>query len=117
MEGITEEKEREITIRDNTQQGAWDFDLLGNAWDDLPLADWGLDLPEDWITRPEDGDKAGASPWDRVGDALEGIMLSFGEVQARLPIDLYQRFEAVAPKDKDELAAWLRNKINEICNS
>jgi len=48
MEGITEEKEREITIRDNTQQGAWDFDLLANAWDDLPLVDWGVDLPADW---------------------------------------------------------------------
>jgi hypothetical protein len=48
IEGITEEKEKEITIRDNTQQGEWDMDLL-SGWDDLPLADWGVDLPEDWL--------------------------------------------------------------------
>jgi len=48
MEGITEEKEREITIRDNTQQGAWDFDVLANQWSDLPIAEWGVDLPKAW---------------------------------------------------------------------
>ena len=48
IEGITEEKEKEITIRDNTQQGEWDMDLL-SGWDDLPLADWGVNVPEDWL--------------------------------------------------------------------
>jgi len=52
MEGITEEKEKEITIRDNTQQGAWDMDLL-SAWDDLPLLKWGVKLPEDWFPPEE----------------------------------------------------------------
>ena len=47
IEGLTEEKEREITIRDNVSNGIWDFDAL-SAWDDLPLADWGLELPEEW---------------------------------------------------------------------
>ena len=49
MEGITEEKEKEITIRDNTNQGEWDMDLLSGQWSDLPLAEWGVDLPEDWL--------------------------------------------------------------------
>ena len=52
MEGITEEKEKEITIRDNTQQGAWDMDLL-STWDDLPLVTWGVNLPEEWIEPPQ----------------------------------------------------------------
>jgi hypothetical protein len=47
MKGLTEEKEREITIRDNTQQGEWDWDLL-SGWDDLPLIDWGVDIPKHW---------------------------------------------------------------------
>jgi len=38
MEGLTEEKEKEITIRDNTQQGEWDMSLL-STWDDLPLVE------------------------------------------------------------------------------
>ena len=52
MEGLTEEKEKEITIRDNTNQGEWDMDLL-SAWDDLPLIDWGVKLPKDWNSIPE----------------------------------------------------------------
>ena len=24
-------------------------DLLANSWSDLPLADWGVDLPDDWL--------------------------------------------------------------------
>jgi len=53
MEGLTEEKEKEITIRDNTNQGEWDMDSLANAWGDLPLADWGVDVPEDWLEEPD----------------------------------------------------------------
>jgi hypothetical protein len=53
MQGLTEEKEREITIRDNTQQGEWDMDLLSASWADLPLTDWGVDLPEDWLKTPD----------------------------------------------------------------
>ena len=29
-------------ILDNGSFGAWDFDALGNEWDDLPLTDWGV---------------------------------------------------------------------------
>lgn len=48
MEGLSELKESEIAIRDNVQNGRWDFDVL-SGWDDLPLTDWGVDLPEDWV--------------------------------------------------------------------
>ena len=63
IEGLTEAKEKEIIIRDNISNGEFDFDLLANSWDDLPLADWGVDLPEDWLTEiPEENkqiDEAG----------------------------------------------------------
>ena len=52
IEGLTEDKEKEITIRDNVSNGEWDMSALANAWDDLPLADWGVDLPEDWLKEP-----------------------------------------------------------------
>ena len=55
IEGITEEKEREITIRDNTQQGSWDMDLL-SGWDSLPLTEWGVNLPKAWMeSEPGEG--------------------------------------------------------------
>lgn len=45
---LTEEQKREFVIKDNAGFGEWDWDALANAWDDLPLTEWGLDLPEDW---------------------------------------------------------------------
>jgi DNA modification methylase len=62
MDGLTPEQEREITIKDNgTEFGEWNLDLLSATWDDLPLVDWGVSLPEDWLT-PETGEPADAEP-------------------------------------------------------
>lgn len=44
VEGLSEEEKREFVIRDNIQNGEWDFDVLANEWDDLPLDDWGIEL-------------------------------------------------------------------------
>ena len=49
IEGLTEDKEKEIVIRDNISNGEFDMDALANAWGDLPLADWGVKLPDDWM--------------------------------------------------------------------
>lgn len=35
-------------IKDNAAFGDWDWDLLADEWDSEQLADWGLDLPDDW---------------------------------------------------------------------
>lgn len=47
--GLTPEQKREFIIKDNGAWGEWDMDALGNLWSDLPLVDWGVDLPEDWV--------------------------------------------------------------------
>lgn len=39
------EKLCEYTIKDNNSFGSYDWDILANEWDDLPLADWGVDMP------------------------------------------------------------------------
>ena len=41
-EGTSIDKLREIVVKDNGAFGAWDFDMLANEWDDLPLAEWGV---------------------------------------------------------------------------
>jgi hypothetical protein len=43
---LTEQEQREFIIKDNSGFGEWDTELLANEWSDLPLADWGLDLPD-----------------------------------------------------------------------
>lgn len=44
LENLTEEKEREIIIRDNVENGEWDMDLLANEWDEGLLKDWGVNI-------------------------------------------------------------------------
>jgi hypothetical protein len=58
IEGLDEAKEREIIIRDNISNGEFDFDLLANEWSDLPLVDWGVDLPEDWLKTEQQNELA-----------------------------------------------------------
>jgi DNA modification methylase len=47
---LTPEQKREFVIKDNGSFGEWDADLLANEWSDLPLVEWGVDLPEDWLS-------------------------------------------------------------------
>jgi len=49
MSGLTEEQKRAIAIKDNGAWGEWDFDLLSSHWADLPLSDWGVNLPDNWL--------------------------------------------------------------------
>lgn len=43
ISGLTQEREREIVIRDNVSNGEWDKELL-RSWDVDVLTDWGVDL-------------------------------------------------------------------------
>jgi hypothetical protein len=49
VNGLTPEQKREFVIKDNSGFGDWNMDALANEWSDLPLAEWGVDLPEDWL--------------------------------------------------------------------
>lgn len=42
LEGLTEEREKEIIIRDNVENGDWDWDALFNEWDTDKLQEWGV---------------------------------------------------------------------------
>jgi hypothetical protein len=48
VHGLTSEQKREFIVKDNGQWGEWDFDVLANAWGDLPLVDWGVEVPASW---------------------------------------------------------------------
>lgn len=56
LSGLTQEREAEIIIRDNVNNGSWDADTLANEWSDYPLADWGLDVPGFEEVEPETRD-------------------------------------------------------------
>jgi len=46
VNGLTPEQKREFVIKDNSNFGRYDFDALANLWSDLPLIDWGVNIPE-----------------------------------------------------------------------
>jgi len=63
MEGLTVEQEREIAIKDNADAfGEFDWDILANSWSDLPLVEWGVDLPEHWMASDESETPQDAEP-------------------------------------------------------
>jgi len=63
--GLTLDQKREFIIKDNSNFGEYDMDALANLWSDLPLVEWGVDLPEDWLA----GDKAEVKEDDFDADA------------------------------------------------
>ena len=36
----------EIVLKDNGEFGSWNFGLLAQSWADLPLEEWGVEVPE-----------------------------------------------------------------------
>ena len=61
VRGLTAEQKREFVIKDNSQFGENDWDALANNWSDLPLVDWGVDLPKAWSHEPLDQSEDPAS--------------------------------------------------------
>lgn len=41
--GLDEEREKELTIIDNVQEGDWDYDILANKFDPDDLLNWGME--------------------------------------------------------------------------
>ena len=82
MSGLSEIQEREILLKDNgTTWGKWDMDLL-SSWSDLPLVDWGVDLPEDWLAE-EKGEPADAEPQiDRAEELNKKWQVKYGDLFA-----------------------------------
>jgi len=52
--GLTVDQKREFIIKDNSNFGSYDMDALANLWSDLPLVEWGVDLPDDWLNPIEE---------------------------------------------------------------
>lgn len=96
----TPDKLKEIVIKDNGSFGAWDFEMLANEWDDMPLADWGVDLP----TFEEE-------EFDIVGERKEADFFSITFTFGNEHKDNIDKYIEIYTKDN------LTNKIIEICQS
>jgi DNA modification methylase len=54
ISGLTEKKENEITIRDNVNNGEWDYEILNNDWNNDILINFGLDIHNTFKEAEED---------------------------------------------------------------
>tara|TARA_R110001592_G_scaffold1025_1_gene6004 strand:- start:975 stop:1553 length:579 start_codon:yes stop_codon:yes gene_type:complete len=54
--GFTDEQKKEFIVKDNVGFGEWDWDMLGNVWDNTKLGEWGMDVwqPEESVSNETD---------------------------------------------------------------
>lgn len=120
LPNLTEEKEKEIIIRDNVSNGRWDMDLLANDFDLQDLADWGVDVNID----AEFGNVKDRS--EELGeDEITQILDSTGEIElsemndniiltVRMPEDKYEvTVKAMREYDKNIGLVVLPEKKDE----
>lgn len=103
--GLTSEQKRRFVISDNGSWGSWDFDLLANDWSDLPLIDWGLDLPEDWLGQVEEIDPPELKDGDRA---------PFQQMTFTLHDEQVEELNAAIKKAKNEGGG--QSSVNENSN-
>jgi hypothetical protein len=62
ISGLTEEKEKEILVRDNVSSGSFDWDMLYNEWNEAQLNDWGLDIsfPDQMVEEAGENEPVGS---------------------------------------------------------
>jgi len=51
---LTAEQQKEFIIKDNSNFGEWDFDVLANEWKADELLEWGVEFPVDWAETETD---------------------------------------------------------------
>lgn len=74
ISNLTEEREREIIIRDNVNNGQWNMDVLANSWDADELKGWGMDFPDDWGISSDDFGDGFSLP---IGDKNNSEKMTF----------------------------------------
>lgn len=62
VKGLNPKQKREFIIKDNSQYGIFDYDILANEWGDIPLAEWGVDIPKSWTAEPEESEPSKDEP-------------------------------------------------------
>ena len=83
--GLTADQKREFVIKDNAAFGEWDMDALANEWSDLPLEEWGVDIPEEWAAgqteEPQDAEPQidKAAELNKVWKVKRGDLWRIGE--------------------------------------
>lgn len=90
-DSFTDGQAKEFVIKDNSDFGEWDWEMLANEWDEDDLEDWGVSLPKEWTVNP-----------DEYG---EEFILKDGE---KTPV---QHMSFILSQEE---AAFIKNAISEV---
>lgn len=104
------DKQKEIVIKDNGSFGSWDWDMLANEWDSLPLNDWGLPSWTEGAISPIDLEQMGISPVAKGGESESGYS-SISFLFTNDDAELVKGW--IDANSKEDLV----NKIVEICRN
>ena len=78
FEGLTEEQENEIIIKDNTHAGEWDVTKIFNEWNAEQVRNWGVKMLEsfdskDWDElKPTEKEVSPNSPFFKISLVFDG---------------------------------------------
>jgi len=78
--GLTEEQKQEFIVKDNVGFGEWDWDVLGNEWNNTKLGEWGMDVwqPENDVDYSVlDDIDLGTTLEEKTGSVLRSIQVEF----------------------------------------
>ena len=79
-EGLTEEQKKEFIVKDNVAFGEWDWDSLGNEWDNVKLGEWGMNVwqPEEAVDYSVLDDlDLGNTLQDKIDGVKKAIQIEF----------------------------------------
>ncbi|MDL2257572.1 ParB N-terminal domain-containing protein [Eubacteriales bacterium OttesenSCG-928-K08] len=112
---LTKNQAAAYRLADNKvgEASSWDYVALEielSALCDYSMPDYGfLDMSE-LLETDLTGDKAGASPWERMsGASADGVIFTFGEISARQPQEIYEKF--LFDVGEENINEWLLKKL------
>ena len=74
----TEEQKAEFLIKDNVGFGEWNWEELQTDWDVTQLAEWGLDIPQQFMVEPEATEDDYEIPDEIETDIVLGDLFEIG---------------------------------------
>lgn len=102
---LTEEQRKEFVIKDNVAAGEWDWNMLANNWDEVKLAEWGLELPTEWGAKNEAVEDDYEIPDEIKTDIVLGDLFEIGN----------HRLLCGDSTDSEQVARLMNGKKAEIC--
>ena len=78
--GLTQEQKDEFIVKDNVGFGEWDWDILGNEWNNAKLGEWGMDVwqPEEAVDYSVLEDlNLGSTLEDKIDGVKRAIQIEF----------------------------------------